>query len=78
MLMRKEVNLATGEVLIIPLTAEEIADAEARTAAEAAARVPLPTSDETAAARAALDALVAAGIISAEARSQMSPPPAGT
>ncbi|MFN8926287.1 MAG: hypothetical protein ACK5WM_12110 [Rhodospirillales bacterium] len=35
----------------------------------------LPTPAETAAARAALDALVAASVISAEARAQMSPGP---
>jgi hypothetical protein len=76
MLMRKEVDLITGEVRMIQLTAEEIADAEARTAAEIAARVPAPSSIETAAARAALDALVVAGVISADARAQMSPGPA--
>lgn len=37
--------------------------------------VPQPTDAETAAARAALDALVTAGIITAEARAAMLPPP---
>ena len=37
---------------------------------------PPPTDTELAAGRAALDALVANGLISAEARAQMSPPPA--
>lgn len=39
---RIEVNCLTGETNAIPLTAEEIADAEARTAAEAAARAAEP------------------------------------
>ena len=72
---RIEVDVTTGEATVIPLTPEEIADAEARTAAEIAAMIPQPTPAETAAARAALDALVAAGVISAEARAQMSPAP---
>ena len=44
---RIEVDLRTGEQKVVPLTGEEIADAEARTAAEAAAR-PVPVTDPVA------------------------------
>ena len=37
---RIEINVETGEQAVVPLTAEEIADAEARTTAEAIARIP--------------------------------------
>jgi len=44
---RIEVNVQTGETTEIPLSAEEVAAAEARTAAEAAAR-PVPVTDPVA------------------------------
>lgn len=37
---RIEINVKTGEQKLVPLTPEEIADAEARAAAEALARTP--------------------------------------